>query len=1493
MHRLLRVAWLSVAIVLCAVAARAGENPNLRRGRIYYNTGKYQKAIAELRAALRANERDAAAHLLLAKSFARTDQFDKAADHLKRVAELSPRNEEAYRELGSVYLEVASRYRATGEARYRKEMLRRADEVAEALLFQKPKQKESYEFLVRHAKERGQLDKALDYAGRVLAIDPRDVSTHLDRIDILVRQKRYEDAEKACAEVLAVNPKLRDPKFTLVDIRRKRGNHAGALEILTQILGERPGDQRALLQRAQVYLAMGKPAKALADADAAVAAAPANPQAALVRGMVYMRQRDIDRALPDLQRAAAGLPRHPLAHLYLAQCYLVKEKLREAVDTLNTVVMLKPDLVAARLLLANAHLQRGYPDGAIATLREALHYAPKNFDALRLLSVAYLHKDDRDSALECYKQMVELRPNLPRAARVLAGIELSKGRVEQAITRCLEGLSREPQSVDLHFLLGLSYLRAGRLHGARRQFERVLELQARHPSARMHLARVCRRLGDPERACEQYLACIEEDKSLTAPRYELASLYVERKQFGDARRILNDLFAIDGEKARAYLGLAALHRAQGDEKKAVEAAKLALRLDPKLLAAHVFLKEVYLAQKNWTLAVSELTTALKQDQKYAPGYEAAVIELFLGHHKEAAALFEQAADHDIRRAASLAGASAAQQLQGEHVAALALLAQAEKVGAQNPLIALQTINVYLAQGKADQARLALRQAGYIPKLLRDGYLATIERFVTDAKTGKAIGDGLTRVILFGSRGWLDEAELEAAALDKVAAGCAFPYLLLASLGPVRARPEREIAILKRVIRLEPKVPLHRSRLGRLYRQLGRSDDARSQFEQAVALAPDDPAPRVALASYLLASAEYEACAAEAQKVLAAEEDHAAALGLLAQCRLAQGRLDEATAVLERLAKVRRAARDVLPVIALGRLALLRGDHGRAAELFGQALATDAGNVDAGLGLGEALRERGEIAKAIEQFKNVLSADATNATALLALARAYRAGGRLYLAQAACERAVSVVPGSPSVRFELAAILLAQGRHDAAVAQYQTVLDAHPDHPEATIGLARALFAAGDQSGAVQRLTALIGRKPDPGARAALVGFYRKLGQVDNARAQLEALRTDDPARTALDLAAVSVHRRKLHDAARYVEEGLRKGPTTPLLLAKGIVLQLQGQYAPAIAAIAEARKAEADSGGPVTVLACAYLADGQPHEAADVLKKAPMDEAIRAGWLKLADAVWADKAEARALARTLNEAALYGVAGWSRLALPLYLQALKDHPDNLAVLVLALDVNARLGRTLDEMALCRRILKVKVDYEPALRRLAHRHVERGEHGEAIPLFRRILLRNPDALDIRLALGNALVQTQKTKEAIAVYKEIIELAPKHPSAYNNLAWIYATDADYGDLAQAEGLVVKALDITKPGSARRGAVCDTLAWIYHLAKRYERATDYGRQAVEALPGSAQARYHLGMIYLAQDLRASAAHELAQALRLDPNHPRKAEITKTLQRIRRDGR
>ena len=127
------------------------------------------------------------------------------------------------------------------------------------------------------------------------------------------------------------------------------------------------------------------------------------------------------------------------------------------------------------------------------------------------------------------------------------------------------------------------------------------------------------------------------------------------------------------------------------------------------------------------------------------------------------------------------------------------------------------------------------------------------------------------------------------------------------------------------------------------------------------------------------------------------------------------------------------------------------------------------------------------------------------------------------------------------------------------------------------------------------------------------------------------------------------------------------------------------------------------------------------------------------------------------------------------------------------------------------------------------------------------------------------LGKAQEDSRRKPEAIASYRQSLQLDGRNPWVMNNLAYLLADTA--GDLNEALRLAGNAVR-QSPGNS---AFSDTLGWVYLKKKDFQSAIHVFEGARDRSPQAVDFRIHLGQALLASGDRNQARSELETALRL----------------------
>jgi tetratricopeptide (TPR) repeat protein len=291
--------------------------------------------------------------------------------------------------MGDYWLQVVARNAADEPALRRalgEKDLRIAIDGYRLRLRDDPRNAEALGRLGRIHSTLGEIEPALAYLRRALAVDSRSWLLHFETGLALAGARRHEEAVGEFRAALEIDPSIVEVNNNL----------------------------------AAASLAIGRTDQAREALEAADRLQPDSAEIKTNLAVVFEREGQLDRALALYGEALRLDPSHAEAHGNLGTLLVRLGRVDDAELQLREALRLRPVYPAALKNLANVLAQSGRETEAMDTLREAIRADPSDPDARFLLALGLAEAGDSAAAREQVGAALQLRPDFEEAKRLLS-----------------------------------------------------------------------------------------------------------------------------------------------------------------------------------------------------------------------------------------------------------------------------------------------------------------------------------------------------------------------------------------------------------------------------------------------------------------------------------------------------------------------------------------------------------------------------------------------------------------------------------------------------------------------------------------------------------------------------------------------------------------------------------------------------------------------------------------------------------------------------------------------------------------------------------------------------------------------------------------------------------------------------------------------------------------------------------------------------------------
>lgn len=301
-------------------------------------------------------------------------------------------------------------------------------------------------------------------------------------------------------------------------------------------------------------------------------------------------------------------------------------------------------------------------------------------------------------------------------------------------------------------------------------------------------------------------------------------------------------------------------------------------------------------------------------------------------------------------------------------------------------------------------------------------------------------------------------------------------------------------IYEQVLALQPRHPDALHLAGVVALESGDAEGAAALIQQAIEAQPGNPAFHANLAQACLALQRVAQAHAAFQRAAALDPRNPQfALGA-ANCLAMQGRVAEAEQQLRGL--VQRHPGYALAWFNLAHAVRDQGRLEEAAGLYRRAIELEPASADAHSGLGGVLHALERFEDAERAYRQHLALQPDSVAGCCNLASLLIDRGRFADAAALCQQALARALESAELHLMLGSALAHQGQFTAALGAFRAAVHLAPDNARARWAYGTALFETGDSEQGLEWLTRTLELQPDsPEFRYALSGVYLALGDL--------------------------------------------------------------------------------------------------------------------------------------------------------------------------------------------------------------------------------------------------------------------------------------------------------------------------------------------------------------------------------------------------------------
>ena len=307
--------------------------------------------------------------------------------------------------------------------------------------------------------------------------------------------------------------------------------------------------------------------------------APRNYEVMRGFALAEYRRNNPDGAIGYAEKALSFYEEDLESVLLLAKSYLMKQNYTEAFKSATKAVELDSNHREAQVVYAKALGGVQGVDSGVSYLTRLIETFPLALE-YRTGLAEYLVSDERYiDAIDVLKQIIDIDSKNKPARLLIGDCYRALDRNQMALDQYLQSSVIDPADAEPLFRAGTLYIKTKQFREARRQFERVLNINPKYPLVHYQLGRAALLGNDPKKAVEQAKLEARLNPSLAEPYLLAAEAYSEMKEYSLCAREYQKAIQLGRLGSDGYVKVARCYRLASNLDAAVSMLNIASEME--------------------------------------------------------------------------------------------------------------------------------------------------------------------------------------------------------------------------------------------------------------------------------------------------------------------------------------------------------------------------------------------------------------------------------------------------------------------------------------------------------------------------------------------------------------------------------------------------------------------------------------------------------------------------------------------------------------------------------------------------------------------------------------------------------------------------------------------------------------------------------------------------------------------------------------------------